>query len=178
MPACVVRGSGVVSRHRPARAARAMSSAGTPMTSMRTLRSLSAAMRVADVGKVEGDARLARVAQRERAHGSAARLASPFVGKTRWPRTVLIEAMRCVTRPAGWPGRAEGDDVAGAQARGRHDAVEDERAAVVGAGHRAAGDDVALEAEQRRHEDGGGEDERGGAQRDAEHAADERERTR
>ncbi len=42
--ACVVRGSGVVSRQSPAMAARAMSSAGTPMTIIRTLRSLSVAM--------------------------------------------------------------------------------------------------------------------------------------
>jgi hypothetical protein len=75
----------------------------------------------------------------------------------------------------GVPGRAEGDDVAGAQVRGRDDLVEHERAAIVGAGHRATGDDVALVAEQRRHEDGEGQDQRGAGEQDAEATASERE---
>ena len=83
--------------------------------------------------------------------------------------------MDAVRDEPGVPGRAEGDDVAGAQARGRHDLVEHERAAVVGAGHRAAGDDVALVAQERRHEDGEGEDQRGAGDQDAEATAGERE---
>ena len=83
--------------------------------------------------------------------------------------------MDAVRDEPGVPGRAEGDDVAGAQARGRHDLVEHERAAVVGAGHRAAGDDVALVAQERRHEDGEGEEQRRAGEQDAEATAGEGE---
>ena len=145
------------------------------MTIMRTLRSLSVGDAVAEVGKVEGHARLARVAERDLAPGVGGAVGVALGGEDALAADEVSVAMRCVTK-AGVPGRAEGDDVAGAQARGRHDAVEDERAAVVGAGHRAAGDDVALVAQQRRHEDGEGEDQRGaGDQRDAEATAGERE---
>jgi hypothetical protein len=70
-------------------------------------------------------------------------------------------------------GGTEGDDVAGAQRGGRHDAIEDERAAVVRPGHRAARDDVALVAEQRGHEHDEGEQ-----QRDAGYEDDDPDRDR
>ncbi len=161
------------SRHSPTMLISAISPAGRPTIRIRRSRRPSAASAKPDVGDAGAHARLLALGEREGPRVGG--LVGVALGAEH-PAPELVagdlgDPVRDEARGAGVGRRAVGDDVADAQLGDRDDLVEHERAAVVGARHRAARDDVALPAERGRQPPAGAPKSRPAASTSAEQRA-------